>query len=162
MTVSAQYDLKLIVTETPALALDLAANPDIIHQITGLAGTLNASTSVTAGKVISDQVALSAGALTIDLTNYVRTTLAAVDFTGLKVKLWIFYADSTNASTVTIAGGASNGYLLFGTAGNCILAAGEARYGLCPATSPTVSSTLKNLDFSSSDTDAIVKCILVA
>lgn len=163
MTVSAQYDFKLIVTETPALALDLAANPDIIHQITGDSGTLNASSNVTAAAVISDAVTLSAGALTINLTSYSRTTLApAVDFTGTKVKLWKFKALSTNTQTVTISGGASNGYLLFGTAGNCILAPGEVRYGYAPATAPTVSSTLKNIDFASSQQDAGVSFILVA
>ena len=162
MTVSAAYDLKLIVTETPALALDLAANPDIIHQITGFAGTLNASTSVTAAAVISDTITLTAGAHTIDLTAFTRTTLAAVDFTGTKVKLYKISTAAANTAVVTFATGAANGYALFGTAGTVILGPGECVYGYRAAQAATVSSTVKNIDVSSSDTDAIFSIVLVA
>lgn len=161
MTVSAQYDLKLIVTETPALALDLAANPDIIHQITGSHGTLNASGSVTATCVIDDQIGLTAGTYTLDVTAFVRTTLATVDATGLKLKLWKVKAASTNTDVVTIATGAATGYALFGTAGKLVLGPGEEAAGARGLNGVTVTSSLKNIDMTSPDADAIVQFIFV-
>ena len=61
MSVSAEYNLKCKVTDTPALSLDLASDPSFDHEISSSSGTLTASSTVPATTVWSDSRTLTAG-----------------------------------------------------------------------------------------------------
>ena len=163
MTVSAAYDLKLKVTETPALGLDFATDKDLLHHFDS-AATLSASSTVPATKVGALAVSLSGGAATLDLTSITHgSELNAVTFSGLKVQLLKVRARSTNTDTVTIVDGASNGYNIFGDAsGQITLSAGMEALFFYNEALADVSGSAKTIDFSSSDADAIVDIIIVA
>lgn len=115
--------------------------------------TLTSSTTPAVTKQVSYQVALSTGALTIDLTSMAGgTNGATVTFSGLKVCGYLFENPSTNANSITIVGGASSGYLIFGTAGSVVLAPGhrikmQVKQGTSSGL-PTVDGTHKNIDLS--------------
>lgn len=111
-----EFDPKVKVTETIDLGIDGVTNSDSIQQIAGLSGSLSPSTTVPATKVYKDQVALTAGAKTLDLELLVRANLPDVVGTGLKVQLFVFSNPSTNTGAMTIVDGAANGYNIFGSA----------------------------------------------
>jgi len=163
MAVSAKYHLELTATETLALSLDNAANPDIVHKIDSSFGTIDADSTVPATKVFSDQITLSSGTSTLDLTGLSIATLDNVDMTGLKVQLFKVKAASTNSAVLTVADGATNGYSIFGdTSGQVSLDAGTEILVYVPDKLADVSSTVKTIDFTSSDVDAIYDVIIVA
>lgn len=150
-------------TETLDLLSDNFSDPDVGHTISGGARTIDAGSTVPATKAFSDEITLVAGAATIDLTAMVRTPLANVDFTGLKVQLVKFKAATANAAAVVIKPGASNAYNLFGDSdGQITLPASAESEQYWADQLADVSSTVKNVDLSSSDTDAIIEVVLVA
>lgn len=162
-SVSARYDLKLIAAETVDLALDQAANPTTDHKIDGVAGTIDANSAVPATKPWSDDVTLTAGAKTHDLTALSRPNLSEVNFTGLKVQLLKILTASTNTADITFADGAANPYFLFGDVnGQITMPAGTACLFYYADKLPDVSGAASEVDVSSSDVDAKYKIIMVA
>lgn len=160
---SARFNLQLTVTETLDLQSDNFSDPDVGHTISGGVRTIDASSTVPATKTFSDKITLSAGAATIDLTALVRTPLAAVDFTGLKVQLVKFKAASANTAVVIVVPGASNAYNLFGDSDGQVTYPAEAEsLNYWADQLADVSSTVKNVDLSSTDLDAIIEVELVA
>ena len=115
MSVSALYVMKLLVTETPDLALDNATDVPFEHDIDVTNGTLDASSTVPATKAYSDTINLVAGGATIDLRTLVGPMASAVDFDGLKVQLVYITCPATNTGGVTFAVHGATGYNLFGT-----------------------------------------------
>lgn len=105
--------------------------------------------------------AMSAGAGTIDLRALTGTNDQAVDLNGLKVQVAMFKNPSTNANSITIVGGASNGYLLFGTAGSVVLAPGQAVMFYGHDALPDVDATHKTLDISGTLAQTL-ECSIVA
>lgn len=164
MSVTATYDFKLSVSDTIALGLDLVSDQTFTHAIDEDSGVLTGSTTPAVSKVWSDQVQLSGGALSLDLTNLSRgSVLSALDMTGLKVQLIKIKATSTNTDTVTVVDGATNGYNIFGSSsGSITLASGDVAMFFFDESLPDVASGAKTIDISSSDTDALVDIILVA
>lgn len=164
MAVTVSYNLFLRVTETLALAQDLAANPDQLLTLGDIKGTLTSSTSVPATKAWSDTRGLTAGTDSIDLTALTRgSDLSDVDFTGLKVQLLIIQTAAANTADVVFKDGASNAYLLFGDAsGQITLPAGTSAMFYLADKLADVSASVKQVDISSSDADAIYSMILVA
>ena len=104
--------------------------------------------------------ALTAGAATIDLTALTGTNGAAVDFTGLKVQAAKFINPVGNAA-MTITFGATNPYLLGGTAFKWILSAGQELLVYLNDASPDVASGAKNIDISGTLAQSLT-CVLVA
>lgn len=79
--------------------------------------TLTSSTTPPVTKCGSGSKALSAGSATLDLTALLGSDgVSAVTLTGLKVASAIFKNPSTNANSITIAKGGSNGCTSFGSA----------------------------------------------
>ncbi len=114
MSVSALYVMKLLVTETPDLALDNADNVPFDHDIGVVNGTLNASSTVPATKASSDDISLVAGGATIDLTSLPGPLSTTVTFDGLKVQLVKIKCPATNTGGITFAVHGASGYNLFG------------------------------------------------
>jgi len=166
MSVTAQYDLKLLAREVLSLGLDLGADPTIAHQISGSSGTLTGTTTPAVSAVSSDERTLSAGSDTIDLTAAPGPTVngqaTTVDMTGLVPILVKFAADSGNTDYLTIKKGASNGYDLFGPTGQLVLDAGEQVLLYSPGVMADIDAFTKNIDISSPDVDAKYKMLIVA
>ena len=118
--VRVEFDPKVKTTEKIDLGIDGVTNQDFVLQISGLSATLSPTSTVPATKVFKDQVSLSGNAATLDLTALVRDNLPNVDGTGLKVQLFVFHNKSTNANTMTIVDGATNGYDIFGSAAGSV------------------------------------------
>ena len=157
------YDFKLDGHETPDLKLENAANPTIIHRITGTNGTLKATgTTPIITDILSDRVQLSGGVATIDLTNLDNGDLPNKDWTGLKVQGYKIVAASSNGDDVTVKAGSTDGYDLFGAGGLNILGPGAIVMGLFNEQLPDVASGAKIIAISSPDVDAIVDIQLIA
>lgn len=92
--------------------------------------------------------ALSTGTGTIDLTSLTGTNGATVDLTGLKVCLMKFRNPSTNANTITVAKGASNGFGLTtsGTTFSIPIPPGGEVTIFCDEGTPDVGGGAKTLD----------------
>ena len=162
---SAAYDLKLTVTETIDVGLDLASNKEHQHKITSPAasGTLTSSTTVPVTKTFSDTFTLSSGSSTLDLTALVRDNLPNVDMTGLKVQLFKVACPSTNTAAVVVADGSSNGYEVYGDAnGQVTVHQGGQDLRFVPDKLDDVAAADKTIDFTSADTDATVSVIICA
>lgn len=109
---------------------------------------LTASTSVPVTKEVSGELTLSSGTGTIDLTALTGDNGEAVSFSGLKVQIAKFKNKSTNANSITIAKGASNGHTGFGANFSLTLPpAGEVTIWLDEA-SADVGGSDKTIDVS--------------
>lgn len=102
--------------------------------------------------------ALVTGALTIDLRALHQANGASGDGNGLKVQG--FYFKNLGANAMTIVGGASNGYLIFGTSGSVVVQPGG---GLCiyhNDGSADIDATHKTIDVSGTGTQTF-ECALI-
>lgn len=113
-SVSARYALELEVTEVLALGLDNATDPSFPHSIGSPNGTLIATTTPPVTKVFSDNLALVAGARTLDLTSLAGPAGTTVDFTGLKVQLIALRCPESNTLPILVQKGDANAYNLLG------------------------------------------------
>jgi len=163
MSVTADYSFFVKAVETVALGIDGVTNPDVEFSISGLQGRLTGSTTVPVTKSWKDQIQLSAGAATLDLTALANGNLPNVTFSGLKVQLVALFAAVLNTAAVVVDVGSSNGYYLFGDAnGQVTIPAGGCAAFYCAEGLPDVGSGAKALAFSSSDVDSIIDVLLVA
>jgi hypothetical protein len=152
------------VTETLDLDADLpVADPSRIHQIaSGVTGTLTGTSTVPATKVWSDYRTIGAASETLDFTALVRTPLANLDASGLKLQLMLLKADSTNVSAgIVFADGASNGYNLLGDAsGQVTLLPGQVLFLYGGDKAQDVAAGDKTIDVTGDATDKY-KIVLV-
>ena len=164
MAIEATYDFKLKVVETLGLSQDLADDPELIHQLdTLIRGKLDANSAVPGTKVWSDTRSLSGGDETLDLTALTRGSAPTVDFTGLKVQMFIFAPASTNTGQIIVGQGAANPYFLFVTTGKAAdVSEGGALMVFHNERLADVSATVKNIRIQSADLDATYSVILVA
>ena len=101
------------------------------------------------------QVALIAGAKTLDLTALPDAILGTTTMSGLKLRHLQLQAPSTNAGALTIAVGAANGYSGIIGAAAIVLAAGD-NVVLGPLNGTiAVDGTHKTLDLSGTATDKL-------
>lgn len=164
MAVTAKYHFKLDAEDAPALGYDLLTDPTGTHTIGSSSGSLTASTTPAVSAAWSDRITLTAGAATIDLTALTRGngTLAALSMSGLKVVLIKIFAATANTAVVKFTNGAANGYNIFGAAGGDVsVPAGGMLMFYGYTGLAAVSATVKNIDVTSSDTDAIFDIIIV-
>jgi len=108
MSVRATYNGGLTVREVITTDVEAAESPTIINDQFNRNTTLSATTTPAVTKSINRTLAMTSGALTIDLTSLVGAGGVAVDFTGLKVRCIKVQNPSTH--TLSVASGASNGY----------------------------------------------------
>ena len=162
------YELKLDVEETPAVSVDTYADPKVVHKIadhqkvstTEL--TLTTTSTPAANVVWGDELTLTAGSLTIDLTALDQGNLPDINLDGKAVILFKIVADPDNTAVIIIKVGATNGYFLFGDAnGQVTLDRGEGIILFAKEKLPLVSTTVKNIDVTSGDNDAKFKILLV-
>ena len=163
------YELKMDVEETPAVSVDTYADPKVVHKIpshqkvTTTELTLTGTSTPAATDVYGDELTLTAGSLTIDLTDLDQGNLPNIDLTGKAVVLYKIVANAANTGTIIVKVGAANGYFLFGDAdGQVTLDRGEGLIFFASEKLPLVSGTAKDIDFTSGDVDAKFKILLVA
>lgn len=163
MSVSAVLQALLKVTESVTQSGTLSNSREDLHTLDA-GDTINANSTVPATKVASyNDQALTAGALSIDLTSLTDPYGNSVDMSGLKVQRFFFQWDEDNTDTCTIVDGASNGYNLFGDAsGQVTLNPGDSVLLIMTDQHADVAAGAKTIDISSSDTDGVFDCIIVA
>lgn len=153
MTLSARVVNTIQTTET------LAGLPAVVNKSVTTSAYSPSSREFTAttvppvSKAAYPQHTQAASADTIDLTAIPSGLQGTVDGTGLKVQLFRLYNTSTNTGTVTIEAGASNGYLLFGTAGKVIVPIGGRITFEGYDSLPDVAAAAKNLTLTGTATD---------
>jgi len=119
--------------------------------------TLSASTTPPATKHVAKNVALVAGAATIDLTALTAwgTNGVTEDCSGLKLQILRAKATLTNANPVTISTGASNGYAAFGADWSIALSAGQEVTLYGNDATPDVAAGAKTIDLAGTLTQSI-------
>lgn len=151
MSCSASWSMKMNASETLETGVDAATTPTIRHDGFDGSGTINASSAVPATKCAFDEIALVAGAKTIDLTNLTGTNGATVDLTGLKVQLLKFTNTGTN--TMLFAQGGSNPYNLAGGTWSMRLLANQSFMFYGADAAADVASGAKNIDVTGTGTE---------
>lgn len=136
------------------VAVANAASKTVTHTSFNTGATLTTGGSVPVTKVAYFSKALSTGSGTIDLTA-VPGTDQTHDFSGLKVQVAKFENPSTNANSITVTFGASNGYLLAGSAWKAILAPGQAVMYFGNDATPDVGGSAKTIDISGTGSQAL-------
>jgi hypothetical protein len=145
-TIQANLNLALSVVETFTDAFVTSDNTlTLAAPATNV--TLNAGSTPPASKYTGYEVNLSGGALTLDLTNLLGRAGDAFTGTGLKLQAVVFANKSTNANTMLIATGGSNGYQTDNATNLSLpLAPGQAAYLWLDNASQTVGSSHKTFD----------------
>ena len=161
----AELSFLLKVTETVDVGVDELTNQPFVFEIakSNSVFTLTPTTTVVGSQQWQDTFQLAAGTKTIDLTALEGGNLADKDFTGLAIRAFKFFCPATNTSFVTIADGDTNPYPTWGgSGGNVAVRAGGLVMYYFVSFGSTVSATVKNIKFTSSDTDATVHCQILA
>jgi hypothetical protein len=132
-----------------------AASRLVTHSAWDTAKTLTSSSSPPVTLWAAAQVALAAGAKTVDLTALVGTNNLAVDGTGLRVQIVRLRNPATNANPISIAKGASNGYDGLGANYKETLAPGAEVLHFLNDAGSDISGTNKNLDLAGTGVQAL-------
>ena len=144
----------VVVKETVALGLDQVTDPRVVNEITlPIPSKLNNTTTPPVTKVWSDNVALVAGAKTLDLQALVNANLPNVDFTGLKVQALVMSCPSANTGPITVTPGASNDYDLGGASMSVAVNPGDTVIFLFLDNAPDVAAADSELDFAGTGTE---------
>lgn len=151
MSVEATVKLSINVEETLVTGVDDVEQPTLTHSGFSTTKKLNSTTTPPATKTYSDTVALVAGAKTLDLTSLVGTGGATITMLGLKLQA-LKIKNAAGNGALTITGGASDGYNLFGAAGSMVLGAEEEVCCLYNDTKDDVAAGDKNIDFAGTGT----------
>jgi len=145
-TVNADFNTLLHATCTRGLSTNGLADPQFVYDLKSIAPklTLNATSTPAVTQIWGGDIALIAGAKTLDLTALTATNQPTLDMTGLHLRAALFVSDSANANSIQIATGASNGYTL----GTIILPTAKDRSMIVRYGSIAVDSSHKTLDMS--------------
>ena len=154
MSVTARVKQQLTVTETLETGVDAAANPNIVHDQFNVNETLNATSTVPATTVAADTIALSSGALTIDLTSLNGTNGVSVDGSGLNVQAVLLSNASGNTGAMTFVEGATNGHPLFGASFSIVLQPGDSILAYFPDSGTAIGSSNKTIDVTGTGTES--------
>ena len=103
--------MEMTIAETITVGTPAATDAKslVTHDGFNVASDLTSTTGVPVTKAATFTIALSGGAISIDLTALPGTNLGTVDMSTLKVQFVLFQNPLGNAA-MTIADGASNGY----------------------------------------------------
>ena len=135
-----------------------------VHKLEAMGGDFSDDhDTLPVSKVASVSGTLSGGVATIDLTALVGPYASAVTFSGLKLRFFQILNPAGNSALLTVAPGASDGYLLYGDAsGQVSLGLGRSDLTYGADSMPTVGPTAKDIDLSSTDQDAAFEILLAA
>lgn len=149
MSVSVTYTSNLTVVETLAANVAAMSDRSVTHSLfnTQLSAQ-NAQSSPPAVLVASFEQAMADGSATIDLTALTGTNGAVVSGTGLRVQYMKLINKSSNANSITIAKGASDGYDGFGGDFSVTLAPGAEMLLRTKDAGGDIGSSNKTLDVS--------------
>lgn len=160
MSVSTAYALTATTTETLTTNVPAASTPTVTHNGYNSSGSLSGSSGVPATVCAYFLKALSSGTATIDLSALVGTNGATVDLAGLKVQIFKVKNTATNANPITITFGASNPYLLGGSAFKWILQPGQEMMLVGNDATPDVGSGSKTIDLAGTGAQTLEVCIV--
>lgn len=154
MATKLAFKSELTVTETAETGSDPFISTGTTEDKTTKYTGLNTKYDLEAGStppVVSSAMfkkAMSGGAGTIDLTAVPGPHGSTVNGNTKKVRACKFVNPATNANAITIVGGASNGYLLFGASGSIVLLPGDEVTLYKKDNAVTIDGTHKTLDIS--------------
>jgi hypothetical protein len=140
MSVSVNYQFKSTTVET--FTAEGSTSPYIVHEAFDESGTLDATSTPPATKVLSKTIALTAGAYTIDLTTETGTAGVAIAGTGLRVQL--IRIKNLGANAMTFSEGASNGLAL--ACGDIVVPAGGITQIFLNDASPDIAAGDRTID----------------
>jgi hypothetical protein len=148
MSISSAVNFSLKVTET-LTAVDAplidTADATIRTKIDRVV-TLTAASSPDAELNADMEIAMTAGAATIDFTALTKRGGVAVSFNGKAVRAVAFKNPATNANPITIVEGAANGLPLLGASFSLTLQPGQEHFSYLGTGGTTVAGTDKTID----------------
>lgn len=142
---SATYAMTLTVKE--AIADSQLANPAttiITYDQLNVTNMYMPGGSIPVSMVSAQELALTSGSLTLDLTALLGTNGVTESATGLKLQLMKIQNPASNGN-MTFAQGGSNPYQLFGSTWSFSLGGGQSAMYDFANQAPTVSSTNKTI-----------------
>ena len=151
MSIAVTLQETLTVAETLATNVpDVSAtNAVVTHNQYNVSVALSATSSPAVSLTASFAQGLTAGAATIDFTALTGTNGATVTGSTKKVIAYIMTNPATNANSITITTGASNGLTIFGASGRHVLQPGQSLMSYDPSgLSTTIDATHKTVDLS--------------
>lgn len=152
------------VIETLALQEDKNSDPPVTHADATFQNLLRNQAHATepVDEVWSDSLQLVAGAATLDLAGLVRAVLTNVNLTGKKLQ-GFYLRTPANTAFVTVGPGATNPYNITGEAASSLrLPPNSFWMAWLPEGLADVAGGAKEIDFASTDADAIVEIVFVA
>lgn len=154
-TISAVLNISLAVTETISTTespLIDSADATVKEKIS-VSRTMDASSTPDGELHAAMQIALIAGAKTVDFTALTRHGGAAVSFSGKDLRAIVLQNPATNANDMTFVHGASNSLAVLGAATYSItLKPGQSFAFDHKSSGPTVGSGAKNMDVTGTGT----------
>lgn len=157
MSIAVTRVIQLSVVETlEGEFIDPADATITINQL-NTSESLSSSTTPPATKVSTGQIALSGGAITLDLTSLPDSNgvAGAIDGTGLKVQSYIFRNPEANANDITLTEGAANGYELHGNTWKIALRPGEIISCQLQDGAPDIAAGAKDIDITGTGSQAL-------
>lgn len=162
MSVQTTFNLTVntIETLTTNVPAAVGGGNTLTHGGFNTALTLNATSTPPATECAYFEQALSSGAATIDLRALTGSNGRAIDLNGLKVQVFKVKAKASNANPITVTVGASNGYLLAGSAWKVILQPGQEFVFSGNAAAPAVGASAKTIDLSGTGTQSVEVAVI--
>lgn len=159
MAIIVDSNNRVQVTEVFSATKAIATGQNVTYSAYDTTETIRSdavSPAVPVSKFAYNEVAMTAGALTLDLTALVHQDSSSVDGTGLKLQKFRVSNPSTNSNNITLVVGASNPYDFMGDAsGQVTLAPGaEFRYD-GNETLEDIDSTHCEIDVSGNGTETV-------
>lgn len=151
-TSASQVLIHMMIDANEDLGLS-SVNDDSINLKVELNAELRSNTTPDAELVYKKTLALTAGALTIDLTALTNTLGETIATTGKKVRAIAIVPTSTNTGALTFTEGSSNGYELGGNTWKYALTAGQYFMVYCDADTPDVAAGAKTIDVTGTGTE---------
>lgn len=138
----------------------LAGSRTVFHTLFDKRISYTGTAPFATSAVIAEELALSGGALTLDLTAAPKTGGGTQDLTGVKPRALMIYNPVGNGA-LTLAPGASNGYELLGSGNEVVLPAGVPLMVDFGDALIDVDGTHKTLDFSGTGAESFIFGLLL-
>lgn len=147
-TVSAAVTISIACTETLSTSESplIDTGDNTLKEKIAVSKTMTSASSPDAELHAAMQVAMTAGAVTIDFTSLARHGGASVSFSGKLLRAIMLRNPSTNANDITIVEGASNGLAAFGASFSITLKPGWSIALDLDDDGPTVGSSDRTID----------------